>query len=372
MKIAFVYTRGRLRRLNSVQAGESASEFFFGSEQLRAAGHEIDMIEVGMDESGGIVRRLTDILFGWGLLPNRTRGWVFWGLRPQLTKLNESEVVVSTTTGTAFSLGIWKALGKLRPEIVAIHCGIFNYPPNWLRRLQIRYLLNRMWTMIYGAGEYEPMRQTFDTPAERLVVNQFGVDCNFWSPGGHESDFILSVGNDSRRDYGLLVRAAATLGCKTRIVTRLEVPGPIPTNVEILNSSWHKEALTDLELRELYRQCLCVVVPLRESFQPSGQSVALQAMACGKPVVMTHTRGLWSPERIRDDENLLLVPPGDEVRLTAAISSVLRDPGLRQRLGQSARRTVCEHFTIRHFADGMATVCRAAAARQTGTGEQSE
>ena len=44
--------------------------------------------------------------------------------------------------------------------------------------------------------------------------------------------------------------------------------------------------------------------------QPSGQSVTLQASACARPVVLSRTRGLWDPDRLRDGENVLLVPPG--------------------------------------------------------------
>ena len=35
------------------------------------------------------------------------------------------------------------------------------------------------------------------------------------------------------------------------------------------------------------------IIPLKNSIQPSGQSVALQSMACGTPVVITETFGFW-------------------------------------------------------------------------------
>ena len=363
MNIAFIYAVGRLQRLESVRAGQSASEFFYGSEELRKAGHDVTLYEVSPNDTKGLGRAIVDFLFSKGLLPNRTRGWVLLGVRKWLAALNRHDVVVATSTGLAFSLAIWQALGLLKIPIVAIHCGIFNYQPNWLRRRQIRFLLRRMWSVVFGEAECPIMRQLFGISAERLQVNHFGVDERFWSPaekpaGGEP--FLLAVGNDSRRDYALLVKAAAELPARVDILTRLEVNVPLPSNVRVFHSSWHKEALSDQELRELYRKCIAVVVPLVETVQPSGQSVTLQAMACGRPVVLTRVQGLWSKEDMRDGENVLLVPPGDENALRSAMKSLIDDPAKGAALGAAARRTVENCFRIESFAARLGELCRVA------------
>lgn len=364
MQLAFVYAQGRLQRLDSVRAGRSASEFFYGSEELRALGHEVGLFEVARDASPGWPARAVDYLFSKGLLPNRTRGWVLLGARRLLRELNRYDVVVATSTGLAFSLGIWKTLGLLRPQIAAIHCGIFNYHPNALRRRQISFLLRRMWSVVFGEAECPPMRTEFGIEPERMRVNSFGVDTRFWAPAELPRDegYLLAVGNDSRRDYDLLVRVAAQHPWRVILVTRLPVATPIPPNVEIRAGSWHREALTDLELRELYRGASCVVVPLLDSLQPSGQSVTLQAMACGKPVVLTRTRGLWAPAAMRDGDNVVFTAPGDPDGLARAVEGLLRDPAARERIGRSARRTVEGQFTIDLFAARMDDLCRAALA----------
>ena len=61
-----------------------------------------------------------------------------------------------------------------------------------------------------------------------------------------------------------------------------------------------------------------------------------QAMACGIPVVASRIGGI--PEVAnRPGENALLVSPGDDDELVGAMSALLRDAGLRERLGAGAR-----------------------------------
>ena len=53
-----------------------------------------------------------------------------------------------------------------------------------------------------------------------------------------------------------------------------------------------------MKIRELYQDAFAII-PLKDVFQPSGYSVTLQAMACGKPVVLTKTKGLWAPKYLK-------------------------------------------------------------------------
>src|SRR5262249_21761561 len=70
--------------------------------------------------------------------------------------------------------------------------------------------------------------------------------------------------------------------------------------------------------------------------------VALEAMACGLPVVATAVGGLLGT--IDDGETGLLVPPGDVDALATALVGLLRDAPARMALGAAARRTVEREF----------------------------
>lgn len=71
-------------------------------------------------------------------------------------------------------------------------------------------------------------------------------------------------------------------------------------------------------------------------------NVLVEAMAAGVPVVSTTVSGI--PELVEDGETGLLVPPGDFAALAAAIERVLRDPALRRKFAERARRKIEDEF----------------------------
>ena len=83
-----------------------------------------------------------------------------------------------------------------------------------------------------------------------------------------------------------------------------------------------------------------VICSTREGFPVT----VLEAMAAGVPIVATQVGGIL--ESIRDNEEGLLVPPGDSMALAQAIARILKDPGLRERLVQNAKARVEKEFSL--------------------------
>lgn len=79
------------------------------------------------------------------------------------------------------------------------------------------------------------------------------------------------------------------------------------------------------------------VFVLASKLEGMGTSV-LDAQAAGVPVVACRSGGI--PEIVRHGETGLLVPTGDAPALAAAILELARDPGLRARLSDRAKKTV--------------------------------
>lgn len=90
---------------------------------------------------------------------------------------------------------------------------------------------------------------------------------------------------------------------------------------------------------------VCVMPSLYESFG----LVALEAMACGTPVIASRVGGL--PYLVRDGVTGLLVGDNDPEALAEALLRVLRDPCLRTSLGEQARQ-VAQGYSWRKVADG--------------------
>ena len=87
---------------------------------------------------------------------------------------------------------------------------------------------------------------------------------------------------------------------------------------------------------------------------------ALEAFACGLPVVSTRTLGV--SEYGVDGVNLLLARPNDPTDLHAALARLLRDADLRDRLRRGGFETVCHRYdwdeSMQHFRRALAEIDR--------------
>jgi glycosyltransferase involved in cell wall biosynthesis len=89
------------------------------------------------------------------------------------------------------------------------------------------------------------------------------------------------------------------------------------------------------DTRELYQAMdVFCLSSLREGLP----NVVLEAMALETPVVATRIAGV--PRLIEPGQNGLLVEPGDEPGLAAALDRLLADPSLRQKFAQAGRQTI--------------------------------
>jgi glycosyltransferase involved in cell wall biosynthesis len=75
-------------------------------------------------------------------------------------------------------------------------------------------------------------------------------------------------------------------------------------------------------------------------------NVVLEAMSMEVPVVATNVAGI--PSLIDDNENGLMVPPGDEVQLASALERLIQDGDLRAQFARRARALVSKEFSFRH------------------------
>jgi glycosyltransferase involved in cell wall biosynthesis len=83
----------------------------------------------------------------------------------------------------------------------------------------------------------------------------------------------------------------------------------------------------------------------------------LDAMAASKATVATNTGGI--PEVVSDGETGLLVPPRDHHALAGAISRLLKDGSLRERMGRAGLARVETLFSAGRMVDETLDVYRA-------------
>jgi hypothetical protein len=153
-----------------------------------------------------------------------------------------------------------------------------------------------------------------------------------------DTDGTIFAGGDSLRDYRPLLEAAEGLPARVTIASRSRAPARPPANVTI-------GELNQRRYVERFRSASIVVVPLEPRRDRSaGQQTYLNAMALGKPVVVTDALGVR--DYVEDRRTGLIVPPGDAAAMRAALDWLL-DPanaGEVRAIRDRARAVALERF----------------------------
>lgn len=116
---------------------------------------------------------------------------------------------------------------------------------------------------------------------------------------------------------------------------------------------------TDEQIRDHYRSAAVSVLPSVNRTVYGDETAlpellgftAMEAMACGTPVVVSRVGGMHHV--VDDGTTGYLVPPGDPAALRDRLRRLLADPELAGRMGRAARRRIEELFTW----DGVAQRC---------------
>ena len=198
-------------------------------------------------------------------------------------------------------------------------------------------------------------------PAKTKVIYN-GVDCEKFHPAASEpqQDVILSVGNlIPTKGHDLLLCAVAAVQKQfPRLLCEIIGDGPERARLQGLARELNlAERVRFLgrqnraQVAEAMRRCTVFALPSR--YEGLG-CVYLEAMATGKPVIACRGQGIG--EIIDHNCNGWLIDPNDWEGLTNALTSILADAPLRQRLGGNARLTVLGSLTLDHQAANLAAV----------------
>ena len=158
-----------------------------------------------------------------------------------------------------------------------------------------------------------------------------------------EPRYVLAAGR-SGRDYRTLFEAIRGRDIQLRVVCDSSdaLEGlDAPPNVVVLRACYGSAYLSELAGASI------VAVPLAVDNISAGQMVMLQALAFGKPVVVTRTPTI--EEYVADNEQAVLVPRGDAAAMRSAIESLLASPERMDAMGQAGLRTFEEKFSMRSY-----------------------
>ncbi len=183
----------------------------------------------------------------------------------------------------------------------------------------------------------------------------YGVDTGFFDPARHPAPAVdgpplLLAAGQANRDWTTLIEAVRGLPVRLRVAAASpwmdapeRAPAGLPPNVEFRPADGYEG------LRALYAEARAVVVPMHPAGHACGYAVMAEAMAMGRPLVVTR---LAAPsDFFRDGEHGAAVPPHDVPALRAALLRLVEDPPLAARQGAAARRQMEEGFGLDAFCE---------------------
>jgi glycosyltransferase involved in cell wall biosynthesis len=147
------------------------------------------------------------------------------------------------------------------------------------------------------------------------------------------------------RDYRLLAQATENLDVDVKIAgfSRF-TPGLSQNFPKIMPANMSNRFYKPLELLQLYRDADVVAVCLQPSNWSAGVTALLEAMACGRPIVVTHTAGI--AEYLQDTDAMKVIEPGDAQGLQQAIVHLLKHPQEAEAMAQKAHQIANQRYSI--------------------------
>lgn len=275
----------------------------------------------------------------------------FLALRRILTRLRPD--VVATHTAKAGALGRAAAASLGLPAVHTPHGWPFEMrvpgPEVAAWRLAER-LLARLPATLVDVSEHERDRALAARVGRRrqhAVVHNGVPDVGPGlraDPMSHPPRIAMVARFETQKDHAALLRALAHL-VRLPWTADLVGDGPLePAARAQVRDAGLADRVRFLGTRTDVAQVLAAAqVAVLTTRWESLPLAVLEAMRAGLPVVATAVGGM--AEAVDDGRTGLLVPPGDDVALVAALRRVLDDPVLRAGMGLAGRRRYLGHFT---------------------------
>ena len=92
-----------------------------------------------------------------------------------------------------------------------------------------------------------------------------------------------------------------------------------------------------------------MILPLKNSSQPSGQSVTLQAMSCSKPVMISKTDGFWEEKEFINNREILFVDNNQTTHWVQNIKTIYDDEELLKKIEKNGLELVRNNYNLDIF-----------------------
>jgi glycosyltransferase involved in cell wall biosynthesis len=196
--------------------------------------------------------------------------------------------------------------------------------------------------LVFSKNELEYYPRLLDIPAARFRFLPYHTNITKPQLVNTNQGYIFSAGK-SGRDYRTLIEAVKDMSMDLYIVSdEASMQGiEIPHNVKVYYNITYDKYL------ELLRNSSIVVIPLMPHIRSLGMVVMLEAMALGKPTIIT--RAISNVEYIKDKKNGYLVEVGDHNAIKEKIQLLSQNPQAYNNIRENALRDVREHWVFEKY-----------------------
>src|SRR4051812_10701448 len=193
--------------------------------------------------------------------------------------------------------------------------------------------------------------------AETTTLLPWGPDLSFSGYQSTGADLVVSTGKTGR-DPGVLIEAMRGQGIPSWVYSAMPADMCADPDVEVRTS----RAPFATFLSVLQRAAL-VVIPLSDPDRILGLTELNDALALGKPVVMT--RGAFTDEIDIEQAGFgRWCSPGDPAQLRSVVRELIADEPLRAEMGRRARAFAETEWNYELFGDGLVQVVQSLVANR--------
>lgn len=350
--VTFIYKSGRKSRLSSNQ--EFPKEFFYGYHQFLKNFKNVNLIEYNEKVNVifkfifKVIRKLSGLpIYSEKLLSIKN-----------LKLLIKTDYLILTNQNIGYSMMFLSRFLKLFRKIntTVFIMGVLDISQNKSSKKKLfnKYLFSKNDNIIFlSHNEKKFAEKLYPKYCDKFYFLPFPVDLSFWNTKNTvaESGKILFLGNDLNRNYDLLKLIPQQIPEEqfVYITERISPREVSQVNLELINGSWNDSTLSDLQIKEIYANAKLVILPLHNSIQPSGQSVAIQAMSMNIPVLISKTDGFWDSDKFINEENIIFIDSKDSDVWVKTIEKILKDFSLRKKISEEAKKIVNKEYDLETF-----------------------
>ncbi len=334
MLVAMLYTWDPSKEFSDFRAGQVPAHRLFGGAELPEFGVDITFCR-------------------WQWVPRRLRRlqlWKLWQTGWVLIGQRKLSCIVGTTEASALPVLLMRRMGLIRRPVVVLSVAVLaDHYRSGIAGAVRRYLLRRADIVTAYASDQLPLlERRLGLSPRQVRFLPFGVDTDFFQPRERSPRWdVVAVGTNDGKDYPTLMRALPD-SWHCLIVT------DAPNAAQVRSTPTRADVTLDhdvpiFQLRDHYAAARRHVIPLRPVPYSSGQTVLLENLSMGRPVIVSDVgmvRDYVTPDVAR------LVPPGD---VEAMRSALAEEPGPSV---PAAAAHVRAHFSSRRFAADLADICR--------------